>query len=71
MSKLDRPAGRRRSRRPGRRRAQFEAGQRSHVSVRVNLADPVEESYAVFLARDLEGAVNRQIIEQAAQKGQA
>jgi ABC-2 type transport system permease protein len=51
--------------------AQLEAGQRSQVSVRVNLADPVQESYAVFLTRTLEGAINRQIIEQAAQKGQA
>ena len=50
--------------------AQLEAGQRSQVSVRVNLADPVQESYAVFLTRTLEGAINRQIIEQAAQKGQ-
>jgi ABC-2 type transport system permease protein len=51
--------------------AQLQAGQRSQVSVRVNLADPVQESYAVFLTRTLEGAINRQIIEQAAQKGQA
>ena len=50
--------------------AQLQAGQRSQVSVRVNLADPVQESYAVFLTRTLEGAINRQIIEQAAQKGQ-
>ena len=51
MAKLDDPAGRRRRRRAGRRPAQFEAGQRTQISVRVNLADPVQGSYAVFLTR--------------------
>jgi ABC-2 type transport system permease protein len=51
--------------------ARLQAGQRSLVSVRVNLADPVQESYAVFVTRSLEGAINRQIVEQAVQKGQA
>jgi ABC-2 type transport system permease protein len=50
---------------------QLEAGKRSQVIVRVNLTDPVEESYAVFLTRSLEGAINRQIVEQAVQQGQA
>ncbi|HEV7810696.1 MAG TPA: ABC transporter permease, partial [Candidatus Limnocylindrales bacterium] len=44
----------------------FKAGQRSQVDVRVNITDPVEGSYAVFLSRGLEAAVNRQIIQQAA-----
>ncbi len=44
----------------------FKAGQRSQVDVRVNITDPVEGSYAVFLSRGLEAAINRQIIEQAA-----
>jgi ABC-2 type transport system permease protein len=43
----------------------FKQGQRTEVQVRVNLSDPVESSYAVFIARGLEAAVNRQIIEQA------
>ena len=48
----------------------FEQGQRSQIDVRVNLTDPVEKSYAIFLARGLEAAVNRQIIERAAAEGQ-
>jgi ABC-2 type transport system permease protein len=43
----------------------FKQGQRTDVQVRVNLSDPVESSYAVFIARGLEAAVNRQIIERA------
>jgi ABC-2 type transport system permease protein len=45
--------------------ANFAAGKRSEIDVRVNVTDPVEKSYAIFLARGLEAAVNRQIIEQA------
>jgi ABC-2 type transport system permease protein len=44
----------------------FKSGQRSQVDVRVNITDPVEGSYAVFLSRGLEAAINRQIIQQAA-----
>ncbi len=47
-------------------RQRFESGQRSEIGVRVNLTDPVAGSYTVFLARGLEAAVNRQIIEQVA-----
>jgi ABC-2 type transport system permease protein len=46
--------------------AKFKAGQRTEVDVRVNLTDPVESSYTIFLARGLEAAVNRQIIQTAA-----
>jgi ABC-2 type transport system permease protein len=46
-------------------KATFEAGRRSDIEVRVNLTDPVQATYAIFLARGLEAAVNRQIIEQA------
>jgi ABC-2 type transport system permease protein len=53
---------------PADARQRFEAGQRSEIGVRVNLTDPVAGSYTVFLARGLEAAVNRQIIEQAALK---
>jgi ABC-2 type transport system permease protein len=45
--------------------ATFEAGRRSQIQVRVNLTDPVEKSYAIFLTRGLEAAVNRQVIERA------
>ncbi|HLO34667.1 MAG TPA: ABC transporter permease [Candidatus Deferrimicrobium sp.] len=45
--------------------ANFKAGKRSQIDVRVNLTDPVQGSYAVFLARGLEAAVNRQIIQKA------
>jgi ABC-2 type transport system permease protein len=45
--------------------ANFEAGKRTPIDVRVNLTDPVEKSYAIFLTRGLEAAVNRQVIEQA------
>jgi ABC-2 type transport system permease protein len=47
----------------------FEAGKRTHIDVRVNLTDPVAASYNVFLARGLEAAVNRQVIERAVSEG--
>ena len=50
-------------------KATFEAGRRSDISVRVNLTDPVQATYAIFLAGGLEAAVNRQIIEQAVDEG--
>ncbi|HET7472081.1 MAG TPA: ABC transporter permease [Candidatus Limnocylindrales bacterium] len=46
--------------------AKFKAGQRTEVDVRVNLTDPVESSYTIFLARGLEAAINRQVIHTAA-----
>jgi len=49
----------------------FEAGKRTHIDVRVNLTDPVAASYNVFLARGLEAAVNRQVIEQAVTEGKS
>ncbi|MBA2382965.1 MAG: ABC transporter permease [Chloroflexi bacterium] len=45
--------------------ANFEGGRRSQIAVRVNLTDPVQRSYAIFLARGLEAAVNRQVITEA------
>jgi ABC-2 type transport system permease protein len=50
--------------------ATFEAGHRSQILVRVNATDPVAASYDMFLARGLEAAVNRQIIEQAVTEGE-
>lgn len=43
----------------------FKAGKRSEIDVRVNVTDPVQGTYAIFLARGLEAAVNRQVIARA------
>ncbi len=55
---------------PAELQSNFEAGKRTEIDVRVNLTDPVQRTYAVFLARGLEAAVNRQIIARAAAEGQ-
>jgi ABC-2 type transport system permease protein len=55
---------------PGDVKERFQAGQRSVISLRTNITDPVESSYAVFLARGLEAAVNRQVIEEAAARSE-
>ena len=49
---------------------QFRAGNQSVIQVRVNVVDPVEQNYTVFLARALEREVNRIVIERVAEKGQ-
>jgi ABC-2 type transport system permease protein len=54
---------------PADAKATFEAGKRSHIDVRVNLTDPVAASYDIFLARGLEAAINRQLIQQAVTEG--
>jgi ABC-2 type transport system permease protein len=48
----------------------FQAGQKTTIGLRINIADPVESSYATFVARGLEGAINRQIIQEAAAQGE-
>jgi ABC-2 type transport system permease protein len=48
----------------------FRAGQRTQIRVEVNAVDPVEQNYAVFLARILERDVNRLIVERIAEEGQ-
>ena len=48
----------------------FREGQQSVINVRVNVVDPVDQNYAVFLARGLEREVNRIIIERIAAEGQ-
>lgn len=50
--------------------ANFKNGTRSRIDVRVNVTDPVASTYAIFLTRGLEAAVNRQIIQQAATAGE-
>ena len=56
---------------PGDLEANFKAAKRTKIDVRVNLSDPVQGTYAVFLARGLEAALNRQIIERAVEEGQS
>ncbi|HEX5824267.1 MAG TPA: ABC transporter permease [Candidatus Limnocylindrales bacterium] len=48
----------------------FEAGERTPIDVRVNVTDPVRQAYAIFLARGLEAAINRSVIEQAVKEGE-
>ncbi|MDQ3128775.1 MAG: ABC transporter permease [Chloroflexota bacterium] len=55
---------------PAELQSNFEAGKRTEIDVRVNLTDPVQRTYAIFLARGLEAAVNRQLITQAVAEGQ-
>ncbi|HEX3428507.1 MAG TPA: ABC transporter permease [Candidatus Limnocylindrales bacterium] len=49
----------------------FKAGQRTPIDVKVNSTDPVEQSYAVFVARGLEAAINRTIVQQAVAQGES
>ena len=49
---------------------QFQAGKQSTIQVRVNVTDPVDQNYTMFLARALEREVNRIIVEKVAEKGQ-
>jgi ABC-2 type transport system permease protein len=55
---------------PGDIQERFKSGERTPIAVRVNVTDPVRESYAVFLARGLEAAINRSVIEQAVAQGE-
>jgi ABC-2 type transport system permease protein len=55
---------------PGDIKDRFQAGQKTTIGLRINIADPVESSYATFVARGLEGAINRQIIQEAAAQGE-
>lgn len=48
----------------------FREGRQSVIGVLVNVTDPVDQNYAVFLARGLESEVNRIIIERIAEEGQ-
>jgi ABC-2 type transport system permease protein len=48
----------------------FREGRRSTILVRVNVTDPVDQNYAVFLALGLEREVNRIIVERIAEEGQ-
>ena len=50
--------------------AQFERGEQSVIEVQVNLVDPIQASYAGFLADNLASAVNEEIIAEAVEEGQ-
>ena len=51
--------------------ARFKAGERTPIEVRVNVTDPVRQSYAIFLARGLEAAINRNVIQHAVAEGES
>jgi ABC-2 type transport system permease protein len=48
----------------------FRSGEKSLIDVRVNVVDPVEQTYTIFLTRSLEREVNRIVIERIAKEGQ-
>jgi ABC-2 type transport system permease protein len=51
--------------------ARFKGGERTPIEVRVNVTDPVRQSYAIFLARGLEAAINRNVIQHAVAQGES
>jgi ABC-2 type transport system permease protein len=51
--------------------ASIENGEQAELDVVMNLTDPVEASYAQFLAENMAGAVNREIYKAAATEGKA
>ena len=51
--------------------AAFEGGRQSEIIIEYNLIDPVQAAYTDFLAQRLEAEVNREVIERAAEEGQA
>ena len=55
---------------PADAQAQFKAGKQSIIQVVVDTVDPVRANYAQFLAGNLAGAVNQEIIRQAVTQGQ-
>jgi ABC-2 type transport system permease protein len=50
--------------------AAFRAGEQSTIEVLIDEVDPVAENYAGFLAAGMSDAINRTIIERAAEEGQ-
>ncbi len=49
--------------------ARFRDGQQSVFDVVINVVDPVQSSYAGFLANNLASEVNREVLRQAAEEG--
>jgi ABC-2 type transport system permease protein len=50
--------------------ASFRSGEQSVFEVEINVVDPVQANYAGFLASNLQGAVNREVLRQAAERGE-
>ena len=50
--------------------AAFRAGQQSIFDVVINVVDPIQANYAGFLANNLSSEVNREILRQAAERGE-
>lgn len=50
--------------------ASFRAGEQSVFEVVINVVDPIQSNYAGFLANNLASAVNREILRQAAERGE-
>lgn len=48
----------------------FRRGEQSVFEVELNVVDPIQVNYAGFLANNLAGAVNREILRQAAEEGE-
>ena len=49
--------------------ASFRQGQQSVFEVKINVVDPIQTNYAGFLASNLQSAVNREILREAAETG--
>jgi ABC-2 type transport system permease protein len=50
--------------------ATFRAGEQSVFDVVINVVDPIQANYAGFLANNLSSEVNREILRQAAERGE-
>jgi ABC-2 type transport system permease protein len=50
--------------------ALFRAGKQSVFDVVINVVDPIQANYAGFLANNLSSAVNREVLRQAADRGE-
>jgi ABC-2 type transport system permease protein len=50
--------------------ALFRAGKQSVFDVVINVVDPIQANYAGFLANNLSSAVNREVLRQAAERGE-
>lgn len=50
--------------------ATFHRGEQSVFDVVISVVDPIQENYAGFLANNLSSAVNREVLRQAAERGE-
>jgi ABC-2 type transport system permease protein len=50
--------------------ASFRAGEQSVFDVVINVVDPIQANYAGFLANNLSSEVNREVLRQAAERGE-